>query len=67
MAAIVRKKWKQATVGFMMWILAIYTYISSFMQNRQTVSDLAGLKEKELSTSTISPREKQINKQVPMW
>ena len=33
---------------FMLWVLAIYTYISSFMQIQQTVEDLEGFKKNEL-------------------
>ena len=44
----------------MSWLLAIYTYIS-FHAN---VSDLAGLKIKEISIDTISPGDKKINKQA---
>ena len=45
-AAYFRKSWTRANSILLLWILAIYAYISSFMQIQQKVSDLGGFKEK---------------------
>ena len=42
------KKWKQANVTLMLWLLFIYTYILHFMQIQQTVLDLKDFKENQI-------------------